>query len=155
MTQINTDKKRKSVFICVNQCSISYQLILQPLKEVNLDKIIIRDLLLRGILGIHPHERIEKQDILINIVVETDIRQAAASDNIEDALNYQLLTERIIDHVENAAPLLAEKLVTEIARIVITEFHASKVVVRVEKPAAQRFARSVGIEIERTRADFE
>jgi dihydroneopterin aldolase len=47
-----------------------------------------------------------------------------------------------------------EKLVTDIARLIITEFNVAKVQVRVEKPGALRFAQSVGIEIERSRADF-
>jgi FolB domain-containing protein len=119
-----------------------------------MDKIIIKDLLLRGIIGINPDERVNKQDILINMVIYTDIRQAAASDAIEDAVNYKSITQRVIDHVEHSADLLVEKLVTDIARIILTEFPVQRVQVRVEKPGALRFARSVGIEIERTREDF-
>jgi FolB domain-containing protein len=119
-----------------------------------MDKIIVKDLLLRGIIGINPDERVNKQDILINMVIYTDIRQAAASDAIEDAVNYKSITKRVIDHVENSADLLVEKLVTDIAYIVLTEFPVERVQVRVEKPGALRFARSVGIEIERTREDL-
>ncbi|RMG98581.1 MAG: dihydroneopterin aldolase [Chloroflexi bacterium] len=119
-----------------------------------MDKIIIKDLLLRGIIGINPDERENKQDILINLVLYTDVRQAAASDDIADAVNYRSITKRIIDHVENSADFLVEKLVTDIARIVLTEFPVERAKVRVEKPGALRFARSVGIEIERTRTDF-
>lgn len=119
-----------------------------------MDKIIIRDLLLRGIIGINPDERVNKQDILINMVIFADIRKAAASDDIADAVNYKSITKRIIQHVEASADLLVEKLVTDLARIVITEFGVERVQVRLEKPGALRFAESVGIEIERTRADF-
>ena len=119
-----------------------------------MDKIIIKDLLLRGIIGINPDERIKKQDILINLVLYTDIRPAAASDNIEDALNYKAITKRIIEHVEASSDFLVERLVTDIARLVITEFDVARARVRVEKPGALRFARSVGVEIERSREDF-
>lgn len=119
-----------------------------------MDKIIIRDLLLRGIIGINPDERVNKQDILINMVVFADIRKAAASDDIADAVNYKSITKRIIRHVEESSDFLVEKLVSDIARIVITEFGVERVQVRLEKPGALRFAESVGIEIERTRADF-
>ena len=54
-----------------------------------MDKIIIRDLLLRGIIGINPDERVKQQDILINMVIWSDIRQAAVSDVIEDAVDHQ------------------------------------------------------------------
>lgn len=119
-----------------------------------MDKIIIRDLLLRGIIGINPEERVNQQDILINLVIYADIRPAAASDDIADAVNYKSITKRIIRHVEESSDFLVEKLVTDIARIIITEFGVERVQVRLEKPGALRFAESVGIEIERTRADF-
>lgn len=120
-----------------------------------MDKIIIRNLLLRGIIGINPEERVKQQDILINMVIFADVRQAAASDAIEDAVDYKSITKRVIKHVEASSDFLVEKLVTDLARLVITEFGVDRVQVRVEKPGALRFAESVGIEIERTRADFE
>ena len=119
-----------------------------------MDKIFIRDLLLRGIIGINPEERVKQQDILINMVILADIRQAAASDAIENAVDYKSITKRVIQHVEASSDYLVEKLVTDLARIIITEFGVARVQVRVEKPGALRFAESVGIEIERTRADF-
>lgn len=119
-----------------------------------MDKIIIRDLLLRGIIGINPNERVNKQDILINMTLFTDIRPAAATDNITHATNYKTITKRIVEHVEASDDQLVEKLVTDIARTVLTEFNVTKAIVRVEKPTALRFAASVGIEIERTREDF-
>lgn len=119
-----------------------------------MDKIIIRDLLLRGIIGINPNERVNKQDILINMTLFTDIRPAAASDDITHATNYKTITKRIVEHVEASDDQLVEKLVTDIARIVLTEFNVTRAIVRVEKPTALRFAASVGIEIERTKADF-
>ncbi|MEJ2749676.1 MAG: dihydroneopterin aldolase, partial [Anaerolineae bacterium] len=122
--------------------------------EVGMDKVIVKDLLVRGILGINPDERIKKQDILINVIMYTSICRAAETDDIEDAVNYKSITKRIIEHVENGSDFLVEKLVTDLARIIITEFGVERVMVRVEKPGALRFAGSVGIEIERTRADF-
>jgi FolB domain-containing protein len=120
-----------------------------------MDKIIIKDLLLRSIIGINPDERVNKQDILINMVLYTNIREAAASDNINASVNYKSVTKRVVQHVEESSDLLVEKLVTDIARLIITEYPVERVVVRVEKPGALRFARSVGIEIERSREDFE
>jgi FolB domain-containing protein len=123
------------------------------LKGNLMDKIIIKNLLLRGIIGINDDERINKQDILINITIFADTRKAAVTDNIEDAVNYRTITKRIIDHVEASSDFLVEKLVNDIARIILMEFSAERVIVRLEKPGALRFAQSVGIEIDRTRAD--
>jgi FolB domain-containing protein len=119
-----------------------------------MDKIIIQDLLVRSIIGINPEERVKKQDILINIILFADIRQAALSDDIADAVNYKAITKRVIEHVEESSDLLVEKLVSDIARLVLIEFNVERVRVRVEKPGALRFARSVGIEIERSQSDI-
>ena len=119
-----------------------------------MDKIVIRDLLLHGIIGINEDERVNKQDILINLTLFSDIRKAAASDNISDAVNYRTITKRIIKHIEESSDFLLEKLVSDIAELILMEFNVEKAVVRVEKPGALRFAQSVGIEIKRTREDF-
>ncbi len=120
-----------------------------------MDKIIIKDLLVRTIIGINPEERIKKQDVLVNMILFADIRQAARSDDIDDAVNYKAITKRVIDHVENSSDFLVEKLVSDIARIVLTEFDVERIRVRVEKPGALRFAQSVGIEVERSQQDFD
>ncbi len=117
-----------------------------------MDKIFIKDLLLRGIIGINDDERVNRQDILINITIFADTKKAAVSDDIKDAVNYRTITKRIIDHVENSADFLVEKLVNDIAHIILNEFQAERVIVRLEKPGALRFAQSVGIEIDRSRA---
>ncbi|MBE2201272.1 MAG: dihydroneopterin aldolase [Anaerolinea sp.] len=120
-----------------------------------MDKIIIKDLLMRGIIGINPDERVKRQDILVNIVLYADISRAAATDDIEYAVNYKTISKQVIDRVEEGSDFLVEKLVTDLARMILTEYpDVQKVQVRVEKPGALRFAQSVGIEIERTRADF-
>ena len=119
-----------------------------------MDKIIIKDLLLRGIVGINEDERANKQDILINLVIYSDTRPAAASDDISDAVNYRTITKRIIAHVEQSSDFLVERLAGDIARLIIMEFGVEKVTVRVEKPGALRFAHSVGVEIVRERSDY-
>lgn len=120
-----------------------------------MDKIIIEDLLVRSIIGINPDERVNKQDILINMVLYTDIGEAGKNDDISTSVNYKTVTKRVVKHVEESSDLLVEKLVSDIARLVLSEFNVERVRVRVEKPGALRFARSVGIEIERTLQDFE
>ncbi len=120
-----------------------------------MDKIIIKDLLMRGIIGINPDERVKKQDVLVNIVLYADISRAATTDDIEYAVNYKTISKQVIERVEEGSDFLVEKLVTDLARMILTDHPAvQKVQVRVEKPGALRFAQSVGIEIERTRADF-
>lgn len=119
------------------------------------DRIIIKDLLLRGVIGLNEWEREKQQDILVNLVIYTDMRSAGRSDDMADSINYRTLTKALIAHVESSTHYLVEKLATELARICVVDHGADRVVVRVEKPGALRFAASVGVEIERRRVDFE
>ncbi len=119
------------------------------------DKIIVQDLLLRGIIGFNDWEREKKQDILINLTLFTDTRRGGLTDDPADILNYRTITKAIIAHVEESSYKTVEALATAIARICVVDHGAERVIVRVEKPGALRFAKSVGVEIERERADFE
>jgi D-erythro-7,8-dihydroneopterin triphosphate epimerase len=118
------------------------------------DRILVRDLLLRGIVGVKPDERANPQDILINLVLVADLRPAGASDRLDDAVNYRTLTKQVIALVEGSAFETVEKLATEIARIIVTGHAVAEAEVTVEKPGALRFARSVGVTVRRRREDF-
>ncbi len=119
-----------------------------------MDKILLTDLRLRGILGIEPEERQHPQEILVNVTAYADTRAAAHSDDIANAVNYAAMAERIRQHVAAGAPLLVERLAEEIAGILLTEFNVHKVRVRVEKPGAVPQARAAGVEIKRQRAQL-
>lgn len=119
------------------------------------DKIQICGLSLRTVIGINPEERRNRQDLLINITLHADARPAGASDNIEDAVNYRTLTKQVIRLVEGSSFFLVEKLAAEIAAICLQDPRVEAADVRVEKPGALRFARSVGVEIHRDRASLE
>ena len=122
---------------------------------MNEDRIVIKDLLLRGIIGINDWEREKKQDILINITLSCDLRAAGESDKIEDAVNYRTLTKKIIEHVEESARYTVEALAADIAKLCLSADGVQRAQVRVEKPGALRFAKSVGVEIERSLSDFD
>lgn len=119
------------------------------------DRIHIKDLLLRGIVGINPDEREKRQDILINLTLKADMQPAGLSDRIEDAVNYKTITKRVIRMVEHSRFFLVERLVDEVALICLADPRVEAVRATVEKPGALRFSRSVGVEITRTRADVE
>lgn len=118
------------------------------------DRILIKDLLLRTIVGINDEERRNRQDVLINIVLHASTHAAGASDDIADAVNYRTITKRVIALVEDSQFYLVEKMAAEIADICLQDPRVERATVRVEKPGALRFARSVGVEIERTRANL-
>ena len=116
-----------------------------------MDKVIIKDLLARGIIGVNDWERKRAQDILINITMFTDTRRAGESDNLEDCVNYSTISKKMLAHAERVNRLTVEALANDLAKICLEEQSVQRVIVSVEKPGAVRFAKSVGVEIERSR----
>ena len=116
-----------------------------------MDYIEIKDLLLRTVIGVNADERLNRQDVVINITLFTDTRTAGRSDELSDTVNYRDVTKQVISLVEGSQFLLVEKLAEEIARLCLENVRVQRVRVSVEKPGAVRFARSVGVTIERSR----
>lgn len=114
------------------------------------DRIHIRDLALRCIVGIFPEERRAKQDVLINITLETDMRRAARTDDIRDAVDYKEIKRRIARWVESSSCRLIETLAGRIAEMCLESPGVRRVTVCVDKPGALRFARSVAVEVVRS-----
>jgi len=117
------------------------------------DQILIKDLFLRTIIGVNDDERSNRQDVLINLVLDVDTRAAGRSDDMQDTVNYRDIAKQVIELVEGSRFFLVEKLANEIARVCLSDRRVEQVQVSVEKPAALRFAKSVGISIVRTRDD--
>jgi D-erythro-7,8-dihydroneopterin triphosphate epimerase len=116
------------------------------------DRIVIKDLLVRGIIGINPDERRHPQDILVNATLWVDTRPAAASDAIEEAVNYRSVTKAMIAHIQEGRPRLVERLAEELADLCLAaDRRIAEVEMAVEKPGALRHARSVGVVIRRSR----
>jgi dihydroneopterin aldolase/D-erythro-7,8-dihydroneopterin triphosphate epimerase len=116
-----------------------------------MDRIFIRDLALRCIIGIFPEERREKQDIVINIEMHTDLRRAGRSDNLADTVDYKAIKKAVLKLVEESDFLLIEALAENVARIALNNEKVQQVVVTIDKPGALRFARSSAVEITRKR----
>lgn len=114
-----------------------------------MDQIIIKDLLVRAVIGIDEEERSHLWDILINLVVFTDFSRPAQSDAIDDCINYAILVHQVQALVQKAARHTVEALVEDIARHCLAIPGVTGVKVRVEKPNAVHFTRLVGVEIER------
>jgi len=115
-----------------------------------MDKVIIKNLLARGIIGVRDWERKRAQDILINITLFTDIRRAAETDDINNCADYSEVTKKVQAHAESAGRFTVEALANDLANICLAQNNVQRVIVRVEKPTAVRFAESVGVEIERS-----
>jgi len=116
-----------------------------------MDKVFITDLVARGIIGVNDWEREKPQEIRINIILFTNINKAGKTDDIKDCVNYRTISKKILYHAENSNRLTVEALATDLANLCLEDSRIHKVQVRVEKPGAARFSKSVGVEIERER----
>lgn len=116
------------------------------------DRIFIRDLRLRTVIGVRSWEREKQQDIVVNLALTTDLSRPAASDDLDDAVDYSRLAKRVIAHVEQSSYRLLERLAGSIADVVLEHHPAvTSVTVTVDKPGALRFARSAAVELTKSR----
>ena len=117
-----------------------------------MDIIYLHDLKIECIVGIWEWERRVRQTIILDLDMAADIRRAAASDRIEDTLNYKAVAKRLLDYVGNSQFQLVETLAEKVAEILLTEFRLKWVRERVNKKGAVRGASDVGVIIERGEA---
>ncbi len=114
-----------------------------------MDLVYIHALEIETIIGIYDWEREQKQTITIDLEMGTDIRPAAASDDIEKALNYKQVAKRLIAFIESAEFLLIESMAEQIAQLLMDEFKVPWLRLQVGKPGAVTGAKDVGVIIER------
>ena len=116
-----------------------------------MDTVFIRDLRIPTLVGIFEWERRIRQEIRLDIEMGFDIRKAAGSDNIDDALDYKAVAQRVRSHVEQSECQLVEALAESIATLILKEFDVASVKLVLNKTGAVRDAADVGVRIERTR----
>ncbi len=114
-----------------------------------MDKIFLSELKIETVIGIWEWERKIRQTVVVDLEMSADIAKAAATDSVEDTLNYKSVAKRIQQFVEESSFQLVETLAEKIAAIVRDEFGVQWVKVRVNKPGAIRGSRDVGVIIER------
>ncbi len=115
-----------------------------------MDIVYIRDLRIDTIIGIYDWEREVRQTISLDLEMAHDIRKAAATDDIQYALNYKAVSKRLISFIEGSEFQLIESMAEQVAAIVLEEFSVPRLRLRISKPGAVRGTKDVGIVIERT-----
>ena len=115
----------------------------------DMDIIYLHGLRIDAVIGIWDWERKIQQTVVIDLDMATDIRKAAASDSVEDTLDYKGVAKRLKAYVPESGCELVETLAERIAEIVMGEFGVPWVRVKINKPGAIRGSRDVGVVIER------
>lgn len=116
-----------------------------------MDRILIRDLSARCILGVGSEERREQQEVRVNLALSGELTAAGSSDRLEDAIDYRAVKKRVLALVESSQFHLLEALAEAVAAACLETPRVQEVEVSIEKPGALRFARSVAVEIVRRR----
>ena len=119
-----------------------------------MDIIFLTGLTTECIIGIWDWERKVRQKVVIDLEMGADIRRAAASDHIDDTLDYKRVSKRVLKFVEDSQFQLVETMAEHIAKLIVTEFAVPWVRVKLNKQGAIRGSRDVGILIERRREDY-
>ena len=114
-----------------------------------MDIVYISDLRIEAIIGIYDWEREIRQVVSIDLDMAADNRKAAATESIDDALNYKAVAKRLIQFVEESEFKLVETLAERIADIILDEFDVNWLRLKLGKPGAVTGSREVGVIIER------
>ena len=117
-----------------------------------MDKVFIEGLEIETLIGIYDWERKIRQPLVFDIEMGFDNRKPAASDAIEDTLDYKAVSKRLIKYVSESDFGLVETLAERCAELVLKEFDVTRVRLKLSKPGAVRGARAVGVIIERSKA---
>jgi D-erythro-7,8-dihydroneopterin triphosphate epimerase len=125
---------------------------LNRIKNRKMAVIRVKDLLIRTYIGFNPEELVNKQDVLINLEMETDIPEAALdADEPDGIFDYKTVTKKVIALVQDGRFKLLEVLTKKILDLIMEDKRVLRAKVEVDKPHALRFAESVSLEMEARR----
>ena len=113
------------------------------------DIVFIQGLRIEALIGVYPHERAAPRPLLFDIELHGDNRVPAASDALADALDYHAISMRLAEFAGQTQCNLVETLAEQCAALILAEFGARGVRLRLTKPAAFNGADAVGVVIER------
>lgn len=118
---------------------------------MNVDTVFIEGLTIETVIGIYDWERKIRQPVVLDVEMAFDNARAAASDAIDDTVNYKAVAKRLIAFVGGSSFQLVETLAERCAALIREEFHVPWVRLRLAKPGAVTGSKAVGVVIERGR----
>ena len=113
------------------------------------DVVFVKGLKVEAVIGVYEWERAITQPILIDLALETDVSQAAVSDDVKDALNYKAVCDDVSAWCQEIKAKLLEHLISQIADRLLGKYPCQKVTMSVAKPTAIQQAEAVGVQITR------
>ncbi len=118
-----------------------------------MDTVFLERLSLRSVIGVHAWERAFAQQLELDLALSVDTRAAAASDALDDAVDYAALSERLVRLAAEADCQLIETLAARLVDVVLTDPAIRQVELVLRKPGALPAAQSVGVKLVRSQAE--
>ena len=126
-------------------------------KTINTTKrrVFIKDFTIKEIIGIHNHEKIKKQKIKFNIIIDVDQNSIPDENNIRSIVDYEKITKKLENLAKNKNYNFLESLAEDSFKEIFEDKRINSVTIKIEKPDAIKNAGSVGVEVFKTRSDYE
>ena len=130
---------------------------LKPIKDKSLIKrtVFIKNFIIEEIIGIHKHEKIKKQKIIFNITLEINQNSIPNEKDIKSIVDYEKITNKLESLTKSKKYNFLESLAEDSFKEIFDDKRINSVTIKIEKPEAIKNAGSVGIEIFKTRKDYE
>jgi len=117
--------------------------------------VFIKDFIIQEIIGIHEHEKIKKQKIKFNIVVNVNQNTVPDEKDIKSIVDYEKITNKLENLVKNKKYNFLESLAEDSFKEIFEDKRINSVKIKIEKPDAIKNADSVGVEVLKNRSDYE
>ena len=130
---------------------------LKPQKNKNSIErsVFIKDFIIQEIIGIHEHEKIKKQKIKFNIVIDEDPNSVPNEKDIKSIVDYEKITNKLENLAKSKKYNFLESLAEDSFKQIFEDKRINSVTIKIEKPEAIKNAKSVGVEVFKTRKDYE
>ena len=130
---------------------------LKPIKDKSSIKrtVFIKDFIVKEIIGIHEHEKIKKQKIKFNIILDVNKNSIPDEKDIKSIVDYEKITNKLENLTKSKKYNFLESLAEDSFKEIFEDERINSVTIKIEKPQAIKKAKSVGVEIFKTRKDYE
>ena len=117
--------------------------------------VLIKNFIIQEIIGIHEHEKIKKQKIKFNIVIDIDQNVLPDEKDIKSIVDYEKITNNLKNLVKNKKYNFLESLAEDSFKEIFEDKRINSVKIKIEKPEAIKNAETVGVEVFKSREDYE
>jgi len=117
--------------------------------------VLIKDFIIYEIIGIHNHEKINKQKIIFNIVIDVNHNTIPNENNLSSVVDYEKITNKLLTLTKRKKYNFLESLAEDSFKEIFEDSRINSVKIKIEKPDAITNAKSVGVEVFKSRNDYE